>query len=180
MQHGFKIDRTLDFQPFMKSNSFAFLVTERTLSRFFHLIWVSLYCAAQYAKPCEACLSWRVVAALSAWNHSMPPCCEEGLPSPHPSPSYPITPRVVLADRLRRRCGPSFGCKSQVMRCLRLILLLRKLAGMFHVLDNKGALQTSSELGSPAFVFLSIWPLPLDHCALLIRNSRAGGVNGDC
>lgn len=99
MQHGFKIDRTLDFQPFMKSNSFAFLVTERTLSRFFHLIWVSLYCAAQYAKPCEACLSWRVVAALSAWNHSMPPCCEEGLPSPHPSPSYPITPRPCCTRR---------------------------------------------------------------------------------
>ena len=140
MQHGFKIDRTLDFQPFMKSNSFAFLVTERTLSRFFHLIWVSLVLCGTI---CEAVRGLFVLESgcrtLLAWNHSMPPCCEEGLPLPHPSPSYPITPRVVLADRLRRRRGPSFGCKSQVMRCLRLILLLRKLAGMIHVLDNKGA-----------------------------------------
>ena len=41
-----------------------------------------------------------MVAALYAWNHSMPPCCEEGLPLTSPL-SYPIThPMLYLRGQV--------------------------------------------------------------------------------
>ena len=86
MQCGFKIGRTLDFKPLIKSNSVSIYVTERTVLKFFIWFGSRWYYAAQYVPGllCEAMRGLFVLESgcrtLLAWNHSMPPCCEEGLP----------------------------------------------------------------------------------------------------